>query len=50
MLIGNQFFGYWIFSSLVFAFTFTVSFFSVAKLLQWRISDKHIVGGGYFVE
>lgn len=44
--IGNQFFGYWIFSSLVFAFTFTIAFFSVAKLLQWEITDKFIILGG----
>ena len=43
---GNQFFGYWIFSSWVFAFTFTISFFSVAKLMQWKLPDKFIALGG----
>lgn len=46
MLFGNEFLGYRIFISVIFAFTFTYLYVYVAKLLQFKLSDKSVMGGG----
>lgn len=41
MIIDREFFGYWFFSSFVFAFTFTITFYYIAKLLKFRSAGKY---------
>lgn len=46
MMTGREFLGYWILSSFALAFTFTFSFYHIAKLLKFELSDKYVCVGG----
>ena len=45
-LFGKEFSGYWILSSLIFALTFSVVFFMIAKILEFSEDDNYIIGAG----
>lgn len=46
MLFGNEFLGYRILSSVIFAVTFTVLFLIIARVLELGEDERHIIGAG----
>ena len=46
MVFGKEFLGYWIFSSLIFAFTFSFSFATIAGILGFEGNDNGIICAG----
>lgn len=45
-LFSKEFSGYWILSSLIFALTFSIVFFMIARILDFVESDNYILGAG----
>ncbi len=46
MLLGSEFLGYRILSSIIFAATFTFFFLIIARMLEFEGDDIHIIGAG----